>query len=444
MDEEPARKIKNRRCGSLRRGQESSSTTQQSTSSAADGRTKRKASPEKKTQGKRRRVSEIVEPSTKEDGIMRRGKRKVMDDGEGPSKQMKKMHALDLKQHDKESATSSLDTESSNPLEGCSTFVEDVSKRHVKRKAIAEIEGPRRKKKRRLDSKETKKTIKEEIKEKEELSADAQRAQFEAKYKQQKQLGEGGCGSVFAGYRKADNLPVAIKHIPKDKVFCTEMDQKGKELSVEVAIMLKLSAEKRGSAGTSAPVSLLDWYDLDQELILVLERPVPCEDLLNYLEINGGTLKEKEAKIVLKQLVHAATELQNKRIFHRDIKLENILIETGSDVPRVRLIDFGLSCFFKKRSVYRVFYGTSAHIPPEYYKRFTYSAGPTTVWQLGVVLFEMLHSKTRFETNRFLSNKLKINNDLSNNCQDFLKMCLAKVPSRRPSLEQLQHHPWLR
>lgn len=61
---------------------------------------------------------------------------------------------------------------------------------------------------------------------------------------------------------------------------------------------------------------------------------------------------------ILKQLVEAAAELESKQIFHRDIKVENILIETSSDVPRARLIDFGLSCFFKQRSHYSVFYGT--------------------------------------------------------------------------------------
>ena len=48
-------------------------------------------------------------------------------------------------------------------------------------------------------------------------------AEFEQKYEQQNQLGEGGCGSVFAGYRRADHLPVAIKHIERDKVFCTQV-----------------------------------------------------------------------------------------------------------------------------------------------------------------------------------------------------------------------------
>ncbi|XP_056253726.1 serine/threonine-protein kinase pim-1-like [Seriola aureovittata] len=440
MDKAPGRKIKNRRCQALRGDKESSSSsTQQNASPAMDSRTqrpKRKASPEKETQRKRRRASEMAEPcgSNKEDGIVRRGKRKVMDDGEGPSKQQqkkKKMPVFYLLKNNEDSASTSVDTESSDPLEGCSTF---VSKKSVKRKATAEGEGP--KKKRRLDPKETKKEVEE--------SVDAQRAQFKAKYKQQKQLGEGGCGSVFAGYRKADHLPVAIKHIPKNKVFCKETDQNGNELSVEVAVMLKLSAETPGSVGTSAPVSLLDWYDLGQKLILVLERPVPCEDLFTYLEVKRGTIQEEEAKIIVKQLLQAATELENQRIFHRDIKLENILIETGSDVPRVRLIDFGLSCFFKKRSVFQDFYGTCDHIPPEYYSHFTYSASPTTVWQVGVVLFEMFHRRERFETRKFLTKKLKINKQLSENCQDFLKMCLTKLPARRPTLEQLQLHPWLR
>lgn len=74
-------------------------------------------------------------------------------------------------------------------------------------------------------------------------------------------------------------------------------DNNGKQLSVEVAIMLKLAGGQTGSVGKSAPVSLLDWYDLDRELILVLERPVPSQDLYKYIEVNGGSLQEQEAKV---------------------------------------------------------------------------------------------------------------------------------------------------
>ena len=69
------------------------------------------------------------------------------------------------------------------------------------------------------------------------------------------------------------------------------------------------------------------------------------------------------SQIILKQLVEAAVELQKKCIFHRDIKTQNILIDTSSDIPRVRIIDFGLSCFVKKNSFFRIFYGKLSSFP---------------------------------------------------------------------------------
>ncbi|CAK6970692.1 serine/threonine-protein kinase pim-1-like [Scomber scombrus] len=380
-----------------------SSVKQQSSPAAIDGRTKsikRKASSDKETPQKRKKVSTYESCNTsQEDGSVKTVKRKVS-----------------------ESTSSSVDTGRGSLSEGC------IGMGGVKRKAN-DVEEPIRKRKRSPDLMTINKEAEEDL---------ACRALFEDKYKQEKQLGEGGCGSVFAGYRKADHLPVAIKHVPKDKQFCKQTDENGNHLSVEVAMMSKLR-----SAGHSAPVSMLDWYDLDEELILVLERPVPAVDLYEYIEANRGSLQEEEAQIILKQLLDATLKLQEEHIFHRDIKVENILIETGTDVPHVRLIDFGLSCFYKKRSLYSAFYGTTAHVPPEWYSRGTYRAGPTTVWQLGVVLFDMLHSYS-FETKQFLDDQLKISTDLSNDCQDFLQFCLTKDPEQRPTLEQLQCHPWLK
>ncbi|KAM4718274.1 serine/threonine-protein kinase pim-2-like [Anableps anableps] len=271
-------------------------------------------------------------------------------------------------------------------------------------------------------------------------SVDINTAKFQKKYIELHQLGEGGFGSVFAGYRVEDKLPVAIKHIPKDNVVLKHRDENGRVMALEVAIMLKLRNLTTSSLGQSAMVSLLDWYDLNQELIVVMERPMPAEDLYVYLNERGGCLKEKEAKIILKQLVEAGICLQDANIFHRDIKVENILIETNSEIPRVCLIDFGLSCFDHRRK-FCLYRGTCDHIPPEFYRHGNYSAGPTTVWQLGVVLFEILHKKM-FKTTTFLKNKLKISKRLSKNCQDLLTKFLKKVPGERPNLEELLCHPW--
>lgn len=63
---------------------------------------------------------------------------------------------------------------------------------------------------------------------------------------------------------------------------------------VEVALMLKIKPAK---GQTSAAVTLLDWYDLKSELILVLERPAPCLDLRDFMNFRGSFLEEYEAKV---------------------------------------------------------------------------------------------------------------------------------------------------
>ncbi|KAM6921211.1 serine/threonine-protein kinase pim-1-like [Xenentodon cancila] len=249
------------------------------------------------------------------------------------------------------------------------------------------------------------------------------------------------CSSVFAGYRKSDNLQVAIKHTKKDKALCSHQYEDGTQVPLEVAAMLKLQEGRSSSPGHSAPVSLLDWFDLSDKLVLVMERPMPADDLCNCIR-NHGSLGENEAKVIMKQLVDAAVYLEEKQIFHRDIKPENILIETGSDVPRVRLIDFGLSCFVAERSRYTVFCGTSPHVPPEMLYDRSYTAGPTTVWQMGVVLYEALYNEC-FSSYKYLAKTIKIKEGFSKDCEDFLKKCLTISPRQRPSLQELQRHPWL-
>lgn len=73
---------------------------------------------------------------------------------------------------------------------------------------------------------------------------------------------------------------------------------------MEVAAMLRLAAGSAGSAGTSAAVSLLEWFDLGEELILVMERPIPAVDLDNYVAAHGGSLTEETAKVGFLEELH--------------------------------------------------------------------------------------------------------------------------------------------
>ncbi|XP_032430676.1 serine/threonine protein kinase KIN1-like [Xiphophorus hellerii] len=399
----------------------SSSTMPRCAESIGDSTPKRRKRAKKETRRKWTRVTKMFGPSkSHQDGtrIVRRLRRKITEEGEGSPTPAENENKGLLQQDATKEPPSSVDVSTG-----------DLRKRNLK-KEDKDIEEPQLRNRRKNTRKKTKKT----------KEMDSQRAEFQEKYTELHLLGKGGYGSVFAGHREVDKLPVAIKHIPKEKVDRKHNDENGREMALEVAIMLKLKNLSSSSSGQLATVSLLDWYELEEELLIVMERPTPSQDLNDYLDENGGCLHEEEAKVILKQLVEATIQLQDANIFHRDIKLENVLIERSSEGLQAYLIDFGLSCFDHGRK-FTIFQGTHALESPEYRTQKKYFAGPTTVWQLGVVLFEILHD-TNFDTNKFLKKKLKISKRLPKNCHDILTRCLKTNPEERPTLEELLNHRW--
>ncbi|CAJ1051898.1 serine/threonine-protein kinase pim-1-like isoform X2 [Xyrichtys novacula] len=266
-------------------------------------------------------------------------------------------------------------------------------------------------------------------------------AALHAKYTERDLLGVGGYGAVYDGFRNEDNLPVAIKHIPQSRVKRISINEENIDsVPLEVVIMQKVQS---GTPGTSAVVALLDWYDLEEELILVLERPVPCMDLFDYVLRTESHITESEEIILTKQLVDALIEIHSRGVFHNDIKLDNFLIEYGSAVPRVRLIDFGCSTFLTE-GTYHSRQGTSVFSSPEWFITKSYRAEPATVWQLGVAVYTMVHGCYPFDTTEeVIYNELHVDRKLSNNCKDFLFKSLSKNPETRATLAALRDHPWL-
>ncbi|XP_045069836.1 serine/threonine-protein kinase pim-2-like [Coregonus clupeaformis] len=266
-------------------------------------------------------------------------------------------------------------------------------------------------------------------------------------------LGGGGYGTVYAGYRREDNLPVAIKRVPLAKVLRIPVTQDGQQVEYPLEVVLLRIVGGRGEAtgeglGEVVPppraaVALLDWFELDQELVLVLERPVPSMDLYDYIQMRGGTLQEEHARIILRQLVEAMREVHSRGVLHRDIKPENVLVETGSTSPRIRVLDFGCGCILRD-GPYTECYGTSQYTPPEWFLRESYRAGPSTVWQLGVLLYDVLCGDQPFNTRReIIFEEPYIKDELSRHCVDLLRRCLAKRPRGRPTLDGMLLHPWL-
>ncbi|XP_034554194.1 serine/threonine-protein kinase pim-3-like isoform X2 [Notolabrus celidotus] len=212
-----------------------------------------------------------------------------------------------------------------------------------KRKATTREEKPSKK---RRDSKlqEAPSSSSDEEPENACFKAHTNRDNYEEKYLKLHEIGRGGFGFVYASIRKADFLPVAIKCILMiDQDHAPQLSK----IPREVALMERAGGGPE-SVGKHAAVSLLDWYYLDDELIIVMERPASSMNMSMY-SLTHGAFDEQKTKIFMAQLVEAAVHIQNRGVLHNDIKMANILVECGSSIPRLRIIDFGSGSFIQKK-----------------------------------------------------------------------------------------------
>ncbi|CAF98767.1 unnamed protein product [Tetraodon nigroviridis] len=135
---------------------------------------------------------------------------------------------------------------------------------------------------------------------------------------------------------------VAIKYVPKKLVKNGQLYINGEPYMVPNEVLLMLvTAGGPESKGKSAAIALLDWCDLDEQIVLVMERPVNCRNLVSYMD--QCPLQEALLKDIMRQLVDAAIYMHSVEVFHQDIKCDNILIEEDEELKniRVRVIDFG-------------------------------------------------------------------------------------------------------
>ncbi|KAL7889462.1 hypothetical protein AOLI_G00017520 [Acnodon oligacanthus] len=120
-----------------------------------------------------------------------------------------------------------------------------------------------------------------------------------------------------------------------------------------------------------ASVALLDWCELQDKLVIVMERPEPSKDLIDYVYDSGGYLLEEEGKVILRQLVEGMIDIHSKGVLHRDIKPENILIQMDPEGLQVYILDFGCGNVLTE-DPYTSYYGTPDYTPPEFFLEGSY------------------------------------------------------------------------
>ena len=184
----------------------------------------------------------------------------------------------------------------------------------------------------------------------------------------------------------------------------------------------------------------------NNKYLLLFMEYAPGGTLLQYVNRKNG-LSEGEAQFYFGQLFSAVRHLHVYHfLVHRDLKLENVLLGKRNTV---KLTDFGL-VGSSYNNMMHTFVGTPGYQPPEIIAGNEYTE-KCDVWSLGVCLYAMVAGKLPFSTQNasvryFLQEvaEMKFPPKFSASLADLLKTMLKVKPEERPSLMQLQDHPWLR
>uniref|UniRef100_A0A7N6ABI8 non-specific serine/threonine protein kinase n=1 Tax=Anabas testudineus TaxID=64144 RepID=A0A7N6ABI8_ANATE len=192
-------------------------------------------------------------------------------------------------------------------------------------------------------------------------------------------------------------------------------------------------------------VKLFEVIETEKTLYLVMEYASGGE-VFDYL-VAHGRMKEKEARAKFRQIVSAVEYCHQKRIVHRDLKAENLLLDSDMNI---KIADFGFSNEFTMGSKLDTFCGSPPYAAPELFQGKKYDGPEVDVWSLGVILYTLVSGSLPFDgqnlkelRERVLRGKYRIPFYMSTDCENLLKKLLVLNPGKRGSLQQVMKDRWM-
>ena len=260
-------------------------------------------------------------------------------------------------------------------------------------------------------------------------------------------IGKGATSTVYCARDTKTHSIVALKVVAKADLA----NGKLRKASVTRETRVMRTLAESGSADLSPFYTKLhDAFQTEEKVVMVMDF-VPTGDLFKYVaeELPDRRLPEDAAKFVTAQLAVALQGMHTQGLVYRDVKMENILVDSELNVV---LADFGLARATSDDNRCYTFAGTRRFIAPEVILGEAYGTA-CDWWSLGVLLFGLLTSKHPFpgvaaeEVMRSVVTRepayyRHVGKTMTPTAADFISRLLTKDPKYRLQGEDVFRHPW--
>ena len=275
-----------------------------------------------------------------------------------------------------------------------------------------------------------------------------------------KLIGKGAFGEVYLTSKEGSSIQYATKTIKK-RIYAK--NEKAKiYLENELALLKEIN-----HPNIVKLIEIQETFDYYHIITEYCNGGDLSSSLEKYQEKNNKAFSEEIVQNIMRQLLSAINYLHEKKIFHRDLKTENILIHYDNEDDRlnnniingkIKLIDFGFARHFDKDLGISAL-GTPLYMDPgiiqkfnqlDNYKDYTYDE-KVDIWSLGIICYELLIGKNAFysQTMEELLEKIRkgdyyLPKTLSKETISFINGMIQDKAKNRLSARKLLNHKFLK
>ncbi|KAM9506366.1 NUAK family SNF1-like kinase 1 [Salvelinus alpinus] len=253
------------------------------------------------------------------------------------------------------------------------------------------------------------------------------------RYEVMETLGKGTYGKVKRAVERTTRKTVAIKSIRKESIT-DDLDRVHIQREIEITSALK----------HPYIIRFHEVFESRDKIVIVMEYASRGE-LYDYVH-ERRRLVETEARDIFRQITSAVHYCHTNGVVHRDLKLENILLDQDLNV---KLADFGLSNHFKNDNLLQTYCGSPLYASPEIVKGLPYHGPEVDCWAMGVLLYALVYGSMPFDgasyralTEQISQGRYRRPNPPSDACA-LIDWLLTVRVEERATVEDIANHWWV-